>query len=287
MGLRTTSAGAGRSVPADDERHLRHPDPRALPTRRGESMCDSDKINVTILPTGIMHADLTWLLISPVADTGQWDENRADRGSPPGPAASPSTVRSRTNWNRQRLSGSCSTSLTPRRAPPRRSNVCVRAGSPMSSDAVTTAEELANQLALYAGDIHVVLRQHDVHAEELLPHNILDVRAVLDPDGERTSHSSCNAAVPASGLDPSHPHAGGRSRRTEAEHVPVPPSGARSCAGEAVRAVRTWPGRTARRRAAATRSGPAIRVHAHAGLPSAGQRLPRVGWRRRPRGPRR
>jgi hypothetical protein len=47
-------------------------------------MCDSDKINVTILPTGIMHADLTWLLISPVADTGQWDENRADRGSPPG-----------------------------------------------------------------------------------------------------------------------------------------------------------------------------------------------------------
>ena len=29
-------------------------------------MSDSDKIKLTVLPTGTMHADLTWLLINPV-----------------------------------------------------------------------------------------------------------------------------------------------------------------------------------------------------------------------------
>ena len=28
-------------------------------------MSDTDKIKVTILPTGMMHADLVWLLIDP------------------------------------------------------------------------------------------------------------------------------------------------------------------------------------------------------------------------------
>jgi len=41
------------------------PDPTVPPISTRRTMSDSDKIKVTILPTGTMHADLTWLLINP------------------------------------------------------------------------------------------------------------------------------------------------------------------------------------------------------------------------------
>jgi hypothetical protein len=58
----------------------------------------------------------------------------------------------------------------------------------MPSDVEITVEQLADELVVDAGDVHVILRQHDVYADELLAHNVTDIRRVLDPDGERTSH---------------------------------------------------------------------------------------------------
>lgn len=59
----------------------------------------------------------------------------------------------------------------------------------MPSNVEITVEHLADDLVVDAGDVRVVLRQHDVYADELLAHNVLDVRSVLDPGGERASHS--------------------------------------------------------------------------------------------------
>ncbi|MBN9103137.1 MULTISPECIES: hypothetical protein [unclassified Pseudonocardia] len=61
-------------------------------------------------------------------------------------------------------------------------------GIVMPSNVEITVEHLADDLVVDSGDVRVVLRQHDVHADELLAHNVLDVRSVLDPGGERASH---------------------------------------------------------------------------------------------------
>ena len=86
----------------------------------------------------------------------------------------------------------------------------------MPPTAPTTVDQLAHELVVDAGDVHVVLRQHDVHADELLAHNVADVRGVLDPDGERTSHF---AAMPDGqlvvGLEEEHVAV----LRTAAQHV--------------------------------------------------------------------
>lgn len=42
-------------------------------------MSDSDKIKLTVLPTETMHADLTWLLISPAGT--HCDHRSSVRGS--------------------------------------------------------------------------------------------------------------------------------------------------------------------------------------------------------------
>ena len=53
----------------------------------------------------------------------------------------------------------------------------------------TTVDELAEEPAVDPGDIRVVLREHDVHADNLSDANAWDVRLALDPGGER---SRCN-----------------------------------------------------------------------------------------------
>jgi len=51
----------------------------------------------------------------------------------------------------------------------------------------TTVDELAEELVRGApGDIRVVLREHDVYAEDLSASNAWDVRVALDPGGERS-----------------------------------------------------------------------------------------------------
>ena len=50
-------------------------------------------------------------------------------------------------------------------------------------------DELANELAVDPGDIRVVLREHDVYADDLSDAKAWDVRLALDPSGERSRYN--------------------------------------------------------------------------------------------------
>lgn len=54
----------------------------------------------------------------------------------------------------------------------------------------TTVDELVDELAVDPGDIRVVMREHDVYADDLSDANAWDVRLALDPGGERSRHNS-------------------------------------------------------------------------------------------------
>lgn len=54
----------------------------------------------------------------------------------------------------------------------------------------TTVDDLADELAVDPDDIRVVLREHDVFADDLSDANAWDVRLALDPGGERSWHNS-------------------------------------------------------------------------------------------------
>lgn len=45
--------------------------------------------------------------------------------------------------------------------------------------------DLADELGIDPGDVHVILRQHDVYADDLSVTNARDVRIGLDPNGDR------------------------------------------------------------------------------------------------------